>query len=204
MGDWSTSHLQGDGAVSDGVVSDGVISDDKLIADIACGDGEAFALLLERHLDSIHSFLYRMTSSHADCEDIAQETFLRVWRKASTYRPGKVKVSTWLHTIAHNLCVDTFRKHREIPIKLVNEAADDLADPARQSSAREQKLLLESALSRLPDNQRSAILLCQVQGFSNAQAAAILGVNRRALESLLARARRRLRGELFENGDDSG
>lgn len=166
-------------------------------------DADAFAVLLSRHLDAIHGYLYRMTRSRADAEDLAQETFLKVWDKARTYQPGRVKVSTWLHTIAHNLCIDSFRRHREIPTDTIGEEADDLADPARRTMDGERLRLLEAAIAGLPVNQRSAVLLCQIQGFSNAEAAGILGVNPRALESLLARARRTLRA-LMETEAISG
>jgi len=175
--------------------------DDGLVDAIAHGDGDAFRQLLDRHLDAIHAYLYRMTGSRADAEDLAQETFLRVWRKASTFEPGRVKVTTWLHTIAHNLCIDTFRRNRPTHGEDESLEADDTADPERRASGSELAALLEQAITALPDNQRSAILLCQVQGFSNAQAARILGVNVRALESLLARARRTLRESLTGTGD---
>lgn len=172
-------------------------ADEILVSRVAGGDGESFRKLLESHLDAIHGYLYRMTGSKADAEDLAQETFLRVWRKASTFEPGRVQVTTWLHTIAHNLCIDAFRRNR-IPHGGPDGSAeaDDTADPERQASGAELSALVEQAIAALPDNQRSALLLCQVQGFSNAQAAHILGVNVRALESLLARARRTLREAL--------
>jgi len=177
--------------------------DEALLAGITTGDRRAFEQLVSGHLDSIHSYLYRMTGSRADAEDLAQEAFFRVWRKAATYQPGRVKVSTWIHTIAHNLCVDMFRRHRESPTDGFPEQPDESTDPARVASDREQQRLLETAIQRLPDNQRSALLLCQVRGFSNAQAADILGINTRALESLLARARGALRSGLFANGEES-
>jgi RNA polymerase sigma-70 factor (ECF subfamily) len=170
--------------------------DEGLVDAIARGDGDAFRQLLDRHLDAIHAYLYRMTGSRTDAEDLAQETFLRVWRKASTFAPGRVKVTTWLHTIAHNLCIDTFRKNRLTHGVDGSLEADDSADPERRASGSELAVLVELAIAELPENQRSAVLLCQVQGFSNAQAARILGVNVRALESLLARARRTLRETL--------
>ena len=139
--------------------------------------------------------------SKTDAEDLAQETFLRVWRKADSYQPGRVRVTTWLHTIAHRLAIDSFRRKRELteadgPAEGLPELVDGAADPAGQALARQQQVLLDEALSALPERQRAAILLCQVQGFSNAQAAAILDVKVRALESLLARARRALREAL--------
>lgn len=166
---------------------------------MAAGDAVAFDALLGRHVDAIFAYLLRLTGSHADAEDLTQETFLRVWRKAAAYEPGRVKAGTWLHTIAHNLCMDSFRRRRELPLPTATpEEPDPLADPERLASASEEQRRLESAIARLPDNQRAAILLCQVQGFSNAQAAEVLGIGTRALESLLARARRTLRAHLSE------
>lgn len=171
-------------------------ADDGLLTAVAAGDGDAFRRLLDAHLDAIHSYLYRMTGSRADAEDLAQETFLRVWRKASTFEPGRVRATTWIHTIAHNVCVDTFRRNRFTHVEDDVAQADETADPERLASDGQLASLMENAIAALPGNQRSAILLCQVQGFSNAQAAHILGVNVRALESLLARARRTLRQTL--------
>jgi len=170
--------------------------DVDLVRAVAEGDGDAFRLLVEKHLDAIHAYLYRMTGSRADAEDLAQDTFLRVWRKSSTFEPDRVKVTTWLHTIAHNLCIDAFRKNRITHGEDGLPEMDETADPERHASGGELVLLVERAITALPANQRSAILLCQVQGFSNAQAARILEVNVRALESLLARARRTLRETL--------
>ncbi len=174
--------------------------DEMLMARIALGDDVAFATLLDRHLDPVHNYLLRMTRSVTDAEDLAQETFFRVWQKAQTYQPGRVKASTWIHTIAHNVCIDAVRKHRESTTDVLPETADGTNDPALLHSAAEQQRKLLDAINRLPDKQRSALLLCQVQGFSNAEAASIVGTGLRALESLLARARRALRAELTDNG----
>lgn len=176
-------------------------ADEALLLAIASGDSRAFEVFLPRYLDRIHGYLLRLTGVAADAEDLAQETFLRVWRKAGSFEPGRVKVSTWLHTIAHNLAIDSFRKRRETLLEQLPEAADELADPARQFASRETSALLEAALAALPENQRAAVLLCQLQGFSNAEAAEVLGVGLRALESLLARARRSLKGALTSNGE---
>ena len=176
-------------------------SDDALLAAVADGDSRAFEALVRQHLDTIYGYLYRLTGSAADAEDLAQETFLRVWQKASSYQPGRVRATTWLHTIAHRLAIDGFRRRRELPAADVPELPDERADPARQQAALEQQRLLDQALNKLPERQRAAILLCQVQGFSNAQAAEIIGVRVRALESLLARARRSLRESLTATGN---
>jgi RNA polymerase sigma-70 factor (ECF subfamily) len=174
--------------------------DEALLAAISAGDGLAFDALVRLHLHAIHGYLFRLTGSRADAEDLAQETFLRVWQKAGNYRAGRVKVTTWLHTIAHRLAVDGFRRKRELTATDIAEPIDPHADPAERQAASEQQRLLDQALGELPERQRAAILLCQVQGFSNAQAAEILGIKVRALESLLARARKTLRESLSARG----
>jgi len=173
-------------------------------------DQAAYRELLRRHLGPVHAYLTRMTRSPDDAEDLAQETFLRVWQKASAYKPGKVQATTWIHRIAHNLSVDAFRRRRELAgernaIRVEeredttgDEAGDPAADPYEQLAAQRIGERLETALAALPGNQRSAIVLCQLQGFSNAEAADIIGINLRAIESLLARARRTLRTTLAD------
>lgn len=183
-----------------GVAPSELVRDERLLAAISRGDSAAFESLVRSHLDRIHAYLLRLTGSRTDAEDLAQETFLRVWQKAGHYQPGRVKVTTWLHTIAHRLAIDSFRKKRELPEAQGLEMSDPLADPALRQAAAEQQRLLNLALSNLPERQRAAVLLCQVQGFSNTQAAEILGVKVRALESLLARGRKALRESLTQSG----
>jgi RNA polymerase sigma-70 factor (ECF subfamily) len=166
------------------------------MAAVKQGDERAYGELMNRHVNSIFNYLFRMGGTHADCEDLTQETFLRVWQKARTYQPGRVKVSTWIHRIAHNLCVDTFRKHRELTNVELPEVAAPGADQFQAHLAARSLEIVEQAIGKLPQSQRSALVLCQIQGFSNADAAEVLGVNVRALESLLARARRQLRTAL--------
>ena len=170
------------------------------MAAVADGNSSAFDALVALHLDAIHGYLYRLTGSRHDAEDLAQETFLRLWKKAGSYEPGRAGVSTWLHSIAHNLSIDAFRKKREVLEPEVREIEDRRADPAQQIDSSQQQALLEAAIAELPERQRAAILLCQVRGFSNVQAAGIMDLKVRALESLLARARRSLRESLSARG----
>lgn len=170
------------------------------MAAVASGDRDAFETLVQRHLDAIYGYLLRLTGSPAEAEDLTQDTFLRVWQKAGSYQPGRVRLTTWLHTIAHRRSIDTFRKQREQSGIEDLEIADPQADPAQAREAGEIGRQLDAALHALPERQRAAILLCQVQGFSNSQAADILGIGSRALESLLARARRTLRETLTAQG----
>ena len=170
-------------------------SDDELMARVVEEDRAAFSILLNRHLTSIHAFIFRMTRNEADADDLVQETFLRVWKNAHTWRPGEVKFTTWSHRIARNACIDAFRKRRET----ADVDLDTLSDPNAETDMQAQTQLasaLNDALQSLPERQRTAIVLCHHQGFSNKEAAETLDVTVDALESLLARARRTLRRSL--------
>ncbi len=161
-------------------------------------DQAAFNRLLSRHLSAIHGYVMRITHSHADADELAQETFLRVWERAASYRPGKVRFSTWLHRIAHNLCMDEFRRKHPESLEDPDVLAGQQPAPERILANRQRVDRLDQALAALPVSQRSALLLTEVQGFSSQQVADIMNLGVRAVESLLARARRRLREQLLE------
>ncbi len=169
------------------------MSDEELMNAICSGDHSAYEALVRRHLKPVSRYAWRMLGNQRDVEDIAQDTFLRVWLKAASWRPEKSRLTTWIHRIAHNLCIDQLRKRREELTE--EEAAQDrgpLEDAVRDHAAER----LRAALGRLPQSQRSALSLCHYQGFSNREAAAIMAVSVQALESLLARAKRSLRKTL--------
>jgi RNA polymerase sigma-70 factor (ECF subfamily) len=143
-------------------------------------------------LPRIVAFARRILGNQADAEDVAQETFLRLWSRAKDWRP-EAKLTTWLHRVALNLCRDRLR--RAAPPSL--EEAPEPADPAPSAAAGIHRAQLarrvDAAVAALPERQRAALALCHYQGLSNIEAAQILGVGVEALESLLARARRTLR-----------
>lgn len=177
------------------------------MARVQVADHEAFRGLVTRHAASLHRFAYRLMRNAADAEDVAQETLLRVWQHAATWEAGRVRFTTWLFRIAHNLCIDRFRRDRrftttdtdalEAPLDTV---VDDAAvDGAAGIDAETRRVDVHRALAALPERQRTALTLCFYQGFGNQDAAAILDVSVDALESLLARARRTLRAQLAEH-----
>ena len=173
-------------------------SDDALMERVRARDQAAFGRLLARHLSAIHGYALRLTRSHADADELAQETFLRVWTKADTYRPGTAQFATWLHRIAHNLCMDQLRRIHPEPLEDPDGHASEHPGPEREAASREAATRLQQALSALPEAQRAALLLTEVQGLSNQQVADIMNLGVRAVESLLARARRTLREQVLE------
>lgn len=158
-------------------------------------DHQAYSDLLARHIKGLHTYTYRYCQNYSDAEDITQEAFLRVWKQAHTWQVGRVRFTTWLYRIAHNLCIDAFRKH-----KPEFESHDQLtsAEPSQEQALELQgkNESLKTAMNALPSRQRDAILLCNLQGFSNRQAAEILQISVDALESLLSRGRLSLKNQL--------
>ncbi|MFK7828289.1 MAG: sigma-70 family RNA polymerase sigma factor [Congregibacter sp.] len=177
-----------------------------LVQRVAAGDRVAFRTLVEAHQRALSSFVRRMLLDQDSASDIVQETFLRLWTRAGSYNADAARLSTWLHNIARNLCVDSFRKKSRSLEGVGSVACENDQDPisidpgpAEQRGAQEQAARVRAAIAGLSERQRSAVLMCHYQGLSNRDAAQILDVSVEALESLLSRARRRLKQELIEH-----
>jgi RNA polymerase sigma-70 factor (ECF subfamily) len=181
--------------------ADSLDADAALMRSVGAGDAAACRLLVERHLRRIVTFAYRMLGDVGEAEDVAQETFLRLWVHARRWRP-EARLGTWLHRVAHNLCIDRLRARREWPSDRLPDRADpsDGAVAARQRSQVAEAL--EAAIAALPERQRTAIMLVYYDEIRNVEAAEIMGVSVEALESLLARARRSLRRRLQDRRTD--
>lgn len=170
---------------------------------IGRGDAASYKILAEEHLRSIVNYSYRLLTDRSEAEDVAQETFLRLWTHASEWRPQS-RLSAWLHRVAHNLCVDRLRRRVEQNAEGIErfQATDR---PSSLVARKQLAQVVENALAELPERQRAAISLVHYQGLSNIEAAQVLDVSVDALESLLARARATLRKNLADikeiNGD---
>ena len=167
------------------------LDDTELMRLIGNGDAKAYQRVVDEHLGAVHYFALRLLGQREEAEDVAQETFLRLWQHAHRYQP-QAKVRTWLYTIAHNAAIDRLRKRRES----FGDDVDLVPDSGRPSTLLDQKRTaeaVEEALNTLVPSQRAAITLVHYQGLSGAETAKALGVGVEAVESLLARARRKLR-----------
>lgn len=163
---------------------------------VAQGDHAACQQLAERHLGRILSFAARTLGDRTMAEDVAQETFTRLWMHAKRWQPGPARLTTWLHRIALNLCLDHLARKREESLDDVPEPTDPSKDAAAHMQDRDLRDQVTAALQTLPDTQRAAITMCHYQGLRNAEAAEVLGISIDALESLLARGRRAMRERL--------
>lgn len=175
------------------------MTDEELMLAVCMGDKLAYQTLVKQHLKPISHYAYRLLGNQKDTEDIAQEVFLRLWINAAKWKTEKAKLSTWLHRITHNLCIDYLRRHGRVQTQdTFDEKLTHLSANEHNNSEEEVDQLkrLNTAIGNLPESQRSALVLCHYQGFSNKEAAAIMNISVKALESAIARAKRALRDQL--------
>ena len=166
--------------------------DAALLLRISAGDRRAAQLLLDQYLGRIVAYSYRMLGDGAEAEDVAQETFLRLWRNIDTWRADAPLIH-WLNRVAYNLCIDRLRRRRPISLDVLPEPLDPSENPAGTLHRLELADAVAAAIGQLPERQRAAVVFVHQEGLSNIETAELMGISVEAVESLLARARRALR-----------
>jgi RNA polymerase sigma-70 factor (ECF subfamily) len=164
---------------------------------VAAGDEAALQQLFDRWKRPLLSFFYRSLGSHADAEDLTLEVFVRLHRSASDYR-ASARFSTYLFHIAHNLLRNAWRHRRRKPADAVPPELFDALPQENESGRRLAELeeVLARALTRLPEKQRTALLLIQQQQLDYPAAAAVLRMTENSLRVLVHRARQLLKTEM--------
>lgn len=176
--------------------------DTELVRLAGEGDGHACAALVDRHLPRVLGMAVRMLGNRAEAEDVAQEVFLRTWRHAPDWKPGRARFSTWMYRVAMNLCHDRLRRRREVDLSEIGDPPDEAPSPGQGLQDARVAERVERALAQLPERQRQAIVLCHYEELGNIEAAAVMEIGVEALESLLSRGRRKLRELLREDAPD--
>jgi RNA polymerase sigma-70 factor, ECF subfamily len=159
------------------------------------GDEGAFDTLFRRHARLLLGFFWRATGSRTAGEELVQETFLKIHRYKASYEP-RAAFRTYLFTVARSILQDNWRRMQkrraERSLERAPEPVAQSIDPERAAASRETLRKVESAVTELPENQRTALLLVRYEGLSYDEAAATMGVTVVALKSLLNRARKHL------------
>jgi RNA polymerase sigma-70 factor (ECF subfamily) len=197
-------------------MSDQADPDAVLMLRVKRGDRAAFAELVERYKQPLFNFVFRTLRDETETEDVAQNTFLQVWKSRARYE-RTAKFSTWLFTIARNLCLNEIRRRSRHPAESLEETHAEHDDqPSRQYE--DKKIFLptetalhgelaqkiEEALAGLPENQRTAILLCRQDELSYEEIAEVLDCSLSATKSLIHRGREMLKEKLkpyLQTGD---
>lgn len=155
------------------------------------GDAAAFAQLVRRHQDRVFGFILRMTGARDEAMDLTQDTFMKAWQALPGWRP-QARFGTWLLQIARNAALDALLRRQAVVFEPLDEAlpvADVRPGPEEAFAARQRQLQLETALARLPHDQREIVLLREIEGLSYGELADMLGVREGTVKSRLARAR---------------
>ena len=179
------------------------LSDDALLGRYAAGDPSAARLLVDRLAPRILRLARRLLQDQAEAEDVTQEAMLRLWQIAPRWQAGGAQPSTWLHRVAVNLATDRLRRRRGVDFDAIDEPDDPAPAAVEAMIDDERRRALDEALAELPERQRVAVVLRHLEGLTNPEIGAAMGIGVEAVESLTARGKRRLaqllsgrRGEL--------
>lgn len=181
--------------------------DSELISKSKLGDTDAFGQLVDRYQQKVYNIAFRMTNSHEDALDLAQESFLRIYRAIASYK-GESAFSTWVFRIASNVCLDEMRKKKRQPrIALSTDslvageegdyaiefASGEASNPEQHLLQGEMRREITQALNTLSEEHRVVLVLRDIEGYSYEEIADMLGVNIGTIKSRLNRARLALR-----------
>lgn len=198
-----------DQASADDELLEAVRSDEELMLSFRDGDGSAFEQLVSRHKRGLYNFLLRSVHNPSRAEEMLQEVFLRVIRAKDRYQ-RTARFTTWIYTIARNLCVDESRRQkfrRTLPLEAKRRGSDngltilDVTD-AKQvgtdaaSEAPKIRERVAAAIQNLPDDQREVFVMRQFGGLSFKQIGEAVGAPENTVKSRMRYALEKLRGDL--------
>jgi RNA polymerase sigma factor (sigma-70 family) len=176
------------------------------------GDLAAFNDLVEPHQRLVFNLCLRMLGGPAAAEDATQEAFLAAWRNVSSFRGSNFRA--WLMRIASNACTDELRRRGRRPAASLDapppgldepiDVPDTDAGPEDLALQQERRGVVQAALLTLPEDQRLAVVMCDIQGFSYEEIAEAMGTNVGTVKSRIARGREKLRRELVSRGEHPG
>jgi RNA polymerase sigma-70 factor (ECF subfamily) len=155
------------------------LEDQALLAQVADGDSRALDMLYDRYARVVYGVALRILGESELAEDVVQETFWRVWRRARTFQSGRGKVAAWIFGIAHNLSIDELRRQRSRPLPVydtdetpvLRDREDSQMDVVANALEHERGRLVDAALQQISADQREVIELAYFGGLSQSQIA---------------------------------
>jgi len=178
--------------------ADGVLGDAEVVRRVLAGERPLFEVLMRRYNQRVYRIVRSILRSEAEAEDAMQQAWLQAWRRLPQLDAPEA-LAGWLARIAAHEALGRLRRREPVePLEEEHDMASGAADPERLAAAREQVAAVEAAVDRLPEGQRAAFVLRDVEGLDTREAAAALGVSPLVLRVRLHRAHRALRAELGE------
>jgi len=172
-------------------------NDEHLLKLIIAGDHSAFSELVIRHTKKYYSIAYRVLFNRDDSEDLVQEAFLKLWNNPQSWNSSRnVKFTTWFYRVVINLCLDYKKKNKPHTSDKYNEVESHTNTQDGIIDMKRRQELLDKYLLQLPERQQIALNLCFYEGVSNKEAAEIMDINLKALQSLIMRAKTNLKEKL--------
>lgn len=172
--------------------------DRSLLARIAGGDLDAFGDLLSTYQTCVLQTARRILGDGSEAEDVTQETFLKLWQGAATFQASGSGLEGWLRQVARNMSLDRLRRSGRLTEFLPEHEPSEPAAQMRGLEERDTAARVATAIGRLPERQRVALMLFHFDEMPLADIARDLGTSEDAVVSLLSRARRHLRTELSD------
>ncbi|WP_262693475.1 sigma-70 family RNA polymerase sigma factor [Kordiimonas aquimaris] len=182
--------------------TEGGIADEALVVRVQSGDRQAFSILVTRHALRFRSIANRVLGDVTQSEEVVQDAFVKLWVKADAYDAGRAKFTTWFHRVVVNRALDVKRQKKPVSLPEGYEAADTRPQADRTVEQSEHMARLAAAMENLSDRQKTALTLSYLDGYSNNDAADIMALNVKAFESLLVRARAKMRDMLKAEKDN--
>lgn len=155
------------------------ISDNELLSGVARGDEQALAFIYDRYRLILFGLVLRILHDRQEAEDVLQETFLQVWRRAGDFDATRGRVFTWLVTIARSRALDRLRalgsRTRTAEEVVAQSPQDQAGDAAKEAVKSEQGKIVRQALAELPEEQKRTLFLAYFEGLTQTEIAARLG-----------------------------
>ena len=173
------------------------LDDESLIRQIQKGSHEAFSALVNRHSNRFYCIAYRLLFNKGDAEDVVQEAFLKLWDRPQLWNSSKqAKFTTWFYKVVINLCSDLNKKRKPLELPEEMELVDNNPGQDVLLDTHHKQALVDRLIQELPERQQLALNLCFYEGSSNEQAAEIIGVKVKAVQSLIMRAKTTLKDKV--------
>lgn len=180
--------------------------DEHLMLKVKKGDLKAFETIVGRYEKSLYNFALRLLKSEEDAKDITQEIFIRVYKAAPAYEV-RAKFSTWIYRIAKNLCLNFIRDRKNVSHLSFDDSQVELqipekkitGNPLKELEIKDMSIKVAKAVHKLPENLKTAVILCKYHDMSYEQAAQVIGCTVNALKIRIHRARKLLAEDFKEN-----